>query len=190
MSHYYQLGLAVQPRPAFEKYHVGAFGGATGIADTGLFANIPKEVDSIDVEMNSLNTQMFNELPATTDNPKFTFYTAVWGPFLADWKAAAHKYGDRSFVNFIRSQSAILQRGVFKDLQEYRARLGQMWKSAEDSGFGLQGPAPTAPRKDPGEDLSDFMKSLMKLLKTLLWVAIAGGAIWLGLMVFQGVRHG
>lgn len=183
MNRYYQAGLVPVRRVT-----IGALGGSSGLANSGIGANIPEEVDSINQEMNSLNSQLFSQLPATTDNAKFKFYSSVWNPFYQEWRELGQSLVAVSPANIIRSQSFVLQRGVFKDLQEKRDRLRQMWNGAEESGFSLQGPPPTRSKRDPLERGEDFLSSLWSLLKTLVWVVIAGGLAWLGFTAIRELR--
>jgi len=146
--------------PAFQKqaYLVGVRG--AGVLGTGVFANVPDEVNQLDAEIAAANTEMFNQL-GDLSTPLGQFYTTAWKEFQDAWAEFADKH-QHWYNNMWLS--------AWHDVQDFRRRFVQMHNQARELGAHFVGPDPTPPKDD---DIS----SLIKFLKTIVWVAIifAGG---------------
>lgn len=185
----YKIGIVTPVRHAtweLDSYRVGiaypTIIGSGGIGDTGVAANLIEEIDSVHAEMSALNSEMFNQMPANLTEPKAQFFTVVWNPFFENWRAWATK--ETGIVRTtIRAQSIYLQRETWKDLQEFRKRLGEMHAKAIEVGFQLTGPAPNPPKPnvftETAEQIARPFEEVWKVIKIVLFVGliVVGGYI-------------
>lgn len=158
--------------PAFRKqgaYAVGVRG--AGVLGTGLFSNVPDEVNQLNAEITALNTEMFNQL-GDLNTPLGEFYTTAWKQFQEAWQEFADKH-QHWYNNMWLS--------AWHDVQDFRRRFIQMRKQAEGVGYHFVSPEPTPVKEDDVSKLADF-------LKTLLWVAIIFGGGYL-LVKFWGMAQ-
>jgi hypothetical protein len=193
----YRLGLAVSLCPdtnylAPQKQGTYARGlvkvGDGGLGGTGFGSDVQAEISQLDGEMRSLNSELFAGLPASTEDPKFQFYSAVWRPFAEQWQDFRDGRQGVSLANLVRSMSLVTQRGVWKDLQDYRGRLGEMYAKAREVGFQLVGPEPTAPKTSVFQDVGNLGSGLVDFIKTLVYIAIGLGVGWLLIQFLREVR--
>lgn len=151
---YYQLGLAVSQPKGFSDYRRGTQVGAW-IATPGA---IHDEIDELDSEISSLSSEIFSALPdhANQDMTEkeiaiVHWYDTVWNPFIQNW--ISFRDGHQHWYNNFWGSS-------WDQVQQFRSRLISVRQSAIDNGITVHGPAPTAPKPGPFEELWHIVKVL------------------------------
>jgi len=176
-----------------------------GVGDTGIFADLVEEMRQVDSEMKALSDNMRNQLPSGAItlvdkdgkpaspekavtiqlNRKFignslvNFYVFSWNTFYNDWKAFYEKQSD--FSEWLKRQFIFSGRNIWKDIQDYRAKLVVFSKKAQAVGFILTGPAPSPPKKSIFKEVKDALaepaEALWKIIKVAFYFAIGAVGI-------------
>ena len=173
-----------------------------GVGDTGIFADLVEEMRQVDSEMKSLSDNMRNQLPAGAvtlvdkdgkpvsksedafsiqvnrtflGNNLVNFYVFSWNNFYNDWKAFYLKQSD--FDEWLKRQFVFTGRNIWKDIQDYRAKLVVFNREAKAVGFNLTGPAPSPPKKsifiEAKEALTGPTKEIWRIIKIVIYVGLA-----------------
>jgi hypothetical protein len=172
-----------------------------GIGDTGIFADLVEEIEQFSREVFSFDAQLRNKLPPgavtlhdenkipTTDskkarglfvnrnfvsNPLVQFYAFSWIDFRNDWIRFHDKQTE--FAEKLKRQFIATGRNIWKDIQDYRAKLVVFHEKAQEAGFNLTGPAPSPPKKsifvEAKDALAGPVEALWKIVKIAFYVAV------------------
>lgn len=173
MTNYYKMGLAISEPFRSTKlapYHQGLQVGGSGIAGTGVFANVPDELDRMAGEMAAFQREMSQEI--SKGNSKLgEFYIAQWVPF---WDAFSSFYDKHQhwYNNLFLSS--------WHDTNEYRERFIAIVEASKK----LFTPAltPTPVRQDAfqqaGGTISNAIGEVFGLVKIVVIVGIIGVVVF------------
>jgi hypothetical protein len=150
------------------------FFGASGIAGTGIFANIPDAIRMTGGDIESLQRQLFTAAyPGSLDAQNF--YLTVMIPFADDWNAFQYKHN--------HGFSWLADNFIFSGLSTWHSN------SAVAQGFlNKSAPKPAGPNVDIiQQGANKAVGGLEAIWSVLKWILIVGGiAISIGLMLYLG----
>jgi hypothetical protein len=167
------------------------FFGGSGLAGTGVLANLKDAIRMTRGDVESLRNQLFlNAFPDTKD-PRYPgdkkaqdFYAGTLGPFIDDWnqfESVHTSMPDKFWDNFIFFGGI----STWHSLNEYRKRLLDIYNSAVAQGFlSTSAPKPAGPNVDViTRGLNTAADATMEVWKTLKYVLIIGAvAVGVGII--------
>lgn len=181
-------------------------GASGGLANTGFFGNPYGEMSEIDSEMTSESRQLKSGLPKnstydlngkivnSTGTALENFYNDVWVPFGQDFSDYIGRHSNIGLKIAINT-NGLLSREMWRELQDYREKLGNMREAAKKAGFVFSGPDPTPRKKDDftklietGADaVGSIFGSMWNAIKPILYILAIG--LGLGFIVYQYQRY-
>lgn len=141
----------------------------SGLAGTGVFADVADEVTRLDAEITAMTNDMTSQVAG--NQTLATWYTDTWIPFLRSWNefASRHKHWYHN-----------MWLAAWHDVNEYRNRALALQGVAK--GIGFQFGADVAPvREDAFQRLATplggALTALGEIIKAALYIGIGVGAI-------------
>lgn len=191
LGKYYNLGIAQRSDlfdPALQYYRDTVHGadlglgianrayrvGASGIAGTAIFSDVPEESDRLNVEIDSFTKEMTGQIfhaDGSRDQVLNDWYAAYWVPFLAGWNTWRDKHS-HWYRNMFMS--------AWHEVQEYRARFIALHDAAKVVGFKTT-VDPTPVRKDAFrgvyDDVGNKITSVGDQIWSMIKIIVYAGAI-------------
>jgi hypothetical protein len=171
----------------------GRFFGGSGIAGTGILANLKDAIRQTRGDIETFRNMVYLKAYPDTKDPTYPgdkkaqdFYSGAIGPFIDDWnefeKNHTH-FPDKFWDNFIFFGGL----STWHSLNEYRKRLQDLYTSAVSQGFlSSDAPKPAGPNIDVITDaMNDAKKAAIKVWDTAKWVLIIlSVAVGFGIVVW------
>ncbi len=170
----YNLGLAVPTRsssPYVEGVAVGALVVTPGaIKDEAIALNADVETLAAEVSRSRGLGADGRPLPVSADQE--AWFQGTWTPFFVAWR---HWFEDHGATWGLRNVVENFWGSTWEEAQDWRKKLIDVRKSARDVGIILLSPEPAKPKVGWLDQLGSDLRTL---IKTILWVVVIGGGVW------------
>jgi hypothetical protein len=177
----YHLGVNVagnSMRISNQAYKIGA----SGIAGTAVFSDVPEEATRLNTEIDSFTKEMKAQIfhdDGSRDQVLLEWYTANWIPFLQDWIPWRQKH-ESWYHNMFLS--------AWHEVQEYRARFIMLHDAAKVVGFKTS-VDPTPIRRDAFQQVGDSVGDAIGKVWSLIKIVILAGVIIVGIVFVGRYMH-
>lgn len=189
---------------ALSLYNRGVKVGSSGLAGTGVFADVKDEVNKTDSEVEAMHKELWSAIPAPQEpnkytvantfspweltdwtieqrsDPKLQFVINVWAQFYRDWQDFKKKH-EHWYHNMFLS--------AWHGVADFRQRLLAMYQASKLLGFDLKLPEPQPIPPDAiaalGSDIKGTFTSIWDMARLLVYVAIGLLGGWVLLQAWK-----
>lgn len=174
LSNRYKEGRALAQqgyRISNRSYHIGA----SGIAGTGVFSDVPEEADRLGSEIEAFTKEMIAQIyhsDGSRDQVLNDWYASNWVPFLNEWNQWKDKHSHWYHNMFL---------SAWHEVNEFRARFIMLHDAAKRTGFATA-IEPTPIRRDAFQQVGDAFQRAIDQVWSLVKIVVIAGVIIIGIV--------